>query len=110
MDPGLRPQTVNEWTAGFEYEAIKDLVVGVRGIYRNQANVIEDGSFDDGDHYFLFNPGAEGTARQPKIRRVATRASDVSDTPAATIGRSNSRLGGGFRQPINSLLLTTSQA
>ena len=60
VDLGLRPQTVNEWTAGFEYEAIKDLVVGVRGIYRNQANVIEDGSFDDGDHYFLFNPGRRG--------------------------------------------------
>lgn len=57
IDAGLRPQTVNEFTAGIEYEIAKDLVVGFRGIYRAQDNVIEDGSFDDGDHYFIFNPG-----------------------------------------------------
>ena len=33
------------------------MAFGVRGIYRPQGSVIEDGSFDDGDHYFLFNPG-----------------------------------------------------
>jgi outer membrane receptor protein involved in Fe transport len=60
VDPSLRPQTINEWTAGFEYEAMRDLVVGVRGVYRNQVNVIEDGSFDDGDNYLLFNPGRRG--------------------------------------------------
>jgi hypothetical protein len=60
IDPGLRPQTVGEWSAGVEFEAVKDLVLGVRGIYRNQINVIEDGSFDDGEHYFLFNPGRRG--------------------------------------------------
>ena len=57
VDPGLRPQTVDEYTAGVEYEIVRNLTVGVRGIYRAQDNVIEDGSFDDGDHYFLFNPG-----------------------------------------------------
>jgi outer membrane receptor protein involved in Fe transport len=57
IDPGLSPQTVEEYTAGFEYEVVKDLALGARGIYRRQDNVIEDGSFDDGGHYFLFNPG-----------------------------------------------------
>ena len=57
IDPGLSPQTVDEYTAGVEYEIVKDLALGFRGIYRAQDNVIEDGSFDDGDHYFLFNPG-----------------------------------------------------
>lgn len=56
-DAGLRPQTLNDFTAGFEYEAAPDFVFGIRGIYRAQDNVIEDGSFDDGDTYFLFNPG-----------------------------------------------------
>ena len=60
VDPGLKPQTVNEWTAGVEYSAMKDLTFGVRGIYRDQRNVIEDGSFDDGDSYFIFNPGRRG--------------------------------------------------
>ena len=63
VDFDLKPQTVNEYTAGFEFETAKDLTLGVRGIYRNQATVIEDGSFDDGDHYFLFNPGQSETNR-----------------------------------------------
>ena len=57
IDQGLKPQTVNETNIGFEYELRKNLAFGVRGIYRAQGSVIEDGSFDDGDHYFLFNPG-----------------------------------------------------
>jgi hypothetical protein len=48
---------VSEWTAGVEFEVAKNLTIGARGIYRAQGAVIEDGSFDDGDHYFLFNPG-----------------------------------------------------
>lgn len=60
IDPGLKPQDVREWTGGIEYEIVKDLTVGARGIYRYQGWVIEDGSFDDGDHYFLFNPGRRG--------------------------------------------------
>src|SRR5687767_10611947 len=63
FDAGLKPQTVNEWTAGFEWgpRAARDLSFGVRGIYRAQDEVIEDGSFDDGTTYFLFNPGRRGT-------------------------------------------------
>ncbi len=57
IDQGLKPQTVNEITAGFEHEIRPNLTFGFRGIYRAQGSVIEDGSFDDGDTYFLFNPG-----------------------------------------------------
>ena len=57
IDGGLKPQTVNEWTAGFEYQLRNNLTIGFRGIYRGQGTVIEDGSFNDGDSYFLFNPG-----------------------------------------------------
>ena len=60
IDPGIKPQTVNEMTAGFEYEVAPNLSLGVRGIYRAQDNVIEDGSPDDGNNYFLFNPGRRG--------------------------------------------------
>src|SRR5204863_7397252 len=63
IDPGLKPQSIGEGTFGLEYEVAKDLVLGSRAIYRHYRNVIEDGSFDDGDTYFLFNPGrnAPGT-------------------------------------------------
>ncbi|MEO8433750.1 MAG: TonB-dependent receptor [Pyrinomonadaceae bacterium] len=63
IDFDLKPQTVNEVTAGFEYEVARDMAIGARGIYRAQGSVIEDGSFDDGDHYFLFNPGESETER-----------------------------------------------
>src|SRR5437773_3985766 len=74
IDPGLRPQTVDEWTAGFEYEAVKDLVLGLRGVYRNQVNVIEDGSFDDGDTYLLFNPGRRGNGETTEDKACANPA------------------------------------
>lgn len=57
IDVGLKPQSVNEFTLGAEYEVIRNLALGVRGIYRPQGSVIEDGSFDDGNNYFIFNPG-----------------------------------------------------
>src|SRR5260370_4529971 len=60
IDAGLKPQDVREATAGFEYEIVKDLTIGARGIYRYHGWVIEDGSFDDGNNYFLFNPGRRG--------------------------------------------------
>lgn len=63
IDIDLKPQTVNEVNLGVEYEAMKDLVLGFRGIYRPQGSVIEDGSFNDGDDYFIFNPG-ESTTEQ----------------------------------------------
>jgi outer membrane receptor protein involved in Fe transport len=58
---GLKPQTVNEFTAGFEHELMNNITFGLRGIYRPQGSVIEDGSFDDGNCYFLFNPGETAT-------------------------------------------------
>ena len=62
FDAGLKPQTVDEFTAGVEWSprSMRDLTFGFRGIYRAQDEVIEDGSFDDGDTYFLFNPGRRG--------------------------------------------------
>jgi len=63
IDFDLKPQTVNELTAGFEYEVVKDLALGARGVYRAQGSVIEDGSFNDGDDYFIFNPGESNTER-----------------------------------------------
>jgi outer membrane receptor protein involved in Fe transport len=63
IDEDLKPQTVNEASVGFEYEVVKDLALSFRGVYRTQGSVIEDGSFDDGNSYFLFNPGESATER-----------------------------------------------
>jgi outer membrane receptor protein involved in Fe transport len=63
IDPGLKPQSLGEFTGGIEYEVVNGFILGARGIYRHMRNVIEDGSFDDGETYFIFNPGrnAPGT-------------------------------------------------
>ena len=58
-------------TAGFEYEVVSDLALGVRGIYRAQGSVIEDGSFDDGTTYFLFNPGESHDGRRLGLRTTS---------------------------------------
>lgn len=63
IDFDIKPQSVHETTIGIEYGLMKDMVVGMRGIYRAQGHVIEDGSFDDGNTYFLFNPGESETER-----------------------------------------------
>ena len=60
-----------------------DFSLGFRGIYRAQATVIEDGSFDDGDTYFLFNPGESNTDRLAE--QVIGHA--VSDALVVTIAR-----------------------
>ncbi|HEV8428643.1 MAG TPA: TonB-dependent receptor [Pyrinomonadaceae bacterium] len=59
-DIGLKPQSIREFTFGAEYEVGGDVTLGTRGVYRAMVNVIEDGSFDDGDTYFIFNPGRLG--------------------------------------------------
>ncbi len=86
---GMKPQTVNEWTAGVEFTAGKDVTLGVRGIYRPQGSVIEDGSFDDGNCYFLFNPGESQVTALASLQRAclldqgATQAE--ADAAAAAI-------------------------
>ena len=60
IDPGLKPPSIGEYTGGFEYEVSNQVTLGSRFVYRFERNVIEDGSFDDGDTYFIFNPGRRG--------------------------------------------------
>jgi outer membrane receptor protein involved in Fe transport len=73
IDEGLKPQSVDEYTAGIEWgpQSIRDLSFGVRGIYRAQDEVIEDGSFDDGTNYFIFNPGRRGKDGQVTTEDLA---------------------------------------
>ena len=64
VDADLKPQTVNETAAGLEYEVAQGVALGVRGVYRAQGTVIEDGSFDEGNTYFVFNPGESATEHE----------------------------------------------
>jgi len=88
IDPGLKPQTVDEFTAGLEWgpRSMRDLTFGFRGIYRAQDEVIEDGSFDDGENYFLFNPGRRGTGNFETTEDLACRGDAVNGVAAQCFG------------------------
>lgn len=73
-DPGLRPQSVREFVLGAEFEVGGAIVIGAQGIYQAMNNVIEDGSFNDGDTYFILNPGRLG----PGTFETAACAGDVA--------------------------------
>jgi outer membrane receptor protein involved in Fe transport len=74
-DPGLKPQSVGEYSAGLEYEVHKDIALGARGVYRLMRNVVEDGSFDDGNTYFIFNPGRN----EPGTTEANACAGDIAN-------------------------------
>lgn len=79
-DIGLKPQSIREYTAGAEFEIGGDVVLGTRGTYRAMVNVIEDGSFDDGNTYFIFNPGRIGPGT---TEENACAGDPTSDPPRA---------------------------
>jgi hypothetical protein len=57
VDPDLEGQYIDESLVGFEYEARPNLVLGVKGTYRNLGQVIEDMLIIDEGNYFISNPG-----------------------------------------------------
>jgi len=62
-DPNLHNQYINEFILGGEREVVPDLSVGVKGIYRKYARVIEDFLCIDDGTYCIGNPG-EGIMKE----------------------------------------------
>jgi hypothetical protein len=62
-DPDLENQYINEFLLGYEREVMPDVAVGVKGIYRNYGQVIEDFLCADDGTYCIGNPG-EGIMKQ----------------------------------------------
>jgi hypothetical protein len=71
IDVGLKPPSIGEASGGIQYELGRSLTVEARGVYRWERNVVEDGSFDDGNTYFLFNPGRRGNGRETTTEDLA---------------------------------------
>jgi len=57
VDPNLDPMYTEETLLGFEYEVAPNLSVGIKGTQRDLNNVIEDISVDNGQTYYITNPG-----------------------------------------------------
>ncbi len=56
-DPNLRNQYIHEYILGAEREVTRNVVVGLKGIYRNYGEVVEDFLCADDGTYCIGNPG-----------------------------------------------------
>jgi hypothetical protein len=70
--PGIRPQYLDEFVIGAEYEVIEDLKVGVSLQRRVMGRVIEDVSTDDARTYLLANPGEFSTEEERALENEIT--------------------------------------
>jgi len=71
--PGIKSQYMDEIIAGFEYEILDDLKVGVSYQNRRLGRVIEDVSTDGANTYIIANPGEWDQSEQTKLeQRIAT--------------------------------------
>jgi len=62
-EPDMENQYINEYILGYEREVRNDLAIGVKGIYRNYGQVIEDFLCADDGTYCIGNP-AEGIMKE----------------------------------------------
>jgi outer membrane receptor protein involved in Fe transport len=75
--PGIKSQYMDEIIAGFEYEILEDLKVGVSYQNRRMGRVIEDVSTDGASTYIIANPGEWDKGEQTKLEN---RISQVDAT------------------------------
>ena len=59
-DPNIHGQYISEYIIGGEREVVKDVAVGIKGIYRDYGNVIEDFLCINDGTYCIGNPGKGG--------------------------------------------------
>jgi len=69
IDPDVSPQSMSEFSAGGEYELIKNGRFGVSYVRRWMNNVVEDMSVDEGATYFVGNPGKGIASSFPEAER-----------------------------------------
>jgi outer membrane receptor protein involved in Fe transport len=69
VDPNLKPQSSDEYLVGAEYELLANIRAGASYTHRNMNSVIEDMSNDEGNTYFLGNPGEGFASAFPKATR-----------------------------------------
>src|SRR4029453_3486373 len=69
VDPNVKPSSNDEILAGAEYEVLPNARLGLSYTYRNLVQAIEDMSADDGNTYFIGNPGSGIGGASPKAKR-----------------------------------------
>lgn len=69
VDPELKPQSSSEFSAGAEYEIVRNGRLSVTYIRRWMNNILEDMSRDEGATFFLGNPNSGIAADFPQAER-----------------------------------------
>jgi outer membrane receptor protein involved in Fe transport len=75
--PGIQAQYMDEIIAGFEYEIMDDLKIGVSYQNRRLGRVIEDVSTDGANTYIIANPGEWSDSEQKKLEEEIARTDDM---------------------------------
>ncbi|MGE3544113.1 MAG: TonB-dependent receptor [Kofleriaceae bacterium] len=75
--PGVKPQYMDEIIAGFEYEVIDDLKIGLSYQNRRYGRVIEDISTDGANTYVIANPGEWSSDEEAKFKALIDQTDDM---------------------------------
>jgi hypothetical protein len=74
--PGIKAQYMDEAIAGFEYEVMDDLKIGVSYQNRRMGRVIEDVSTDNAQTYIIGNPGEWSSDDEAAFQERIDRTDD----------------------------------
>ena len=77
--PGIKAEYLDEFIAGFEYEVIDDLKIGVAYRHRDFGRVIEDVSTDGANTYIIANPGDWSSQEQSKMEAQIAATDDPTE-------------------------------
>ncbi len=76
--PGIKSQYMDEVIAGFEYEIMDDLKIGLSYQNRRMGRVIEDVSTDGANTYIIANPGEWSEDEEAKLVDQIARTDDMA--------------------------------
>jgi len=82
--PGIRPQYLDEFIVGSEYELLEDLKIGVSLQRRTLGRVIEDVSVDNAETYILANPGEFSSSEEAALEQEIADLTAAGDAAAAS--------------------------
>ena len=82
--PGIQSQYMDEFIAGFEYEVLDDLKIGVSYQNRQLGRVIEDVSTDGANTYIISNPGQWSADEEQKLQNRIDATDDPKDKARLT--------------------------
>jgi hypothetical protein len=77
--PGIKPQYLDEWVLGTEYEVLEDLRVGAAFKSRSMGRVLEDVSVDNAHTYILANPGEWSTDAEERLMEQIANEADPAE-------------------------------